>query len=1128
MASSLVFVYYTYIVITSSSVLGSGLHVSGDVKLAAMMTVHEATTGGGCSSRVHVSSVMHAEAVTWYIQNLNDFGGLPFSIGIDIHETCGDPTSATQTAVLLMSDVLSGNKTSPLIGVLGPESRADAAAVAPVLGSVSPEERLLQLQFSTPAINGDDYRKFQNVASLVPDDDLQIEVMVATMEQLGWNRIAVLYQDDAGVRHLWERLQELTSNRGICVSRAAGFTVTNGIILSQISSALEHVIEDEISGLVFLGDASVAVKLFRAIDASGYTNSPVVMLSESASMQMAVFRRADGTLIGRSRGALSVAPLYIPVEEFLQHWRAIFTNTTVFQQRSVINPWLDDVYYDVTGCDTLDCTINNMDAILYNTTFRDYFDDLYTFHAIAGAHLIVKAAKNQYTSICGSNTGDMGLCEDFIANFKPGDMVDAVKGMAINFKDDFDWNPASLVSVPAISLTAQLEIDGDNRKYKLYNFQAGEKLIKVGDFTSGRLTLNTSLIRDYNGDIELLWPQLRKAVCPSGDDCDECYSISNLQERYIVDEGDAYVVGINPIFNSDGETGCGEISATNTYTVAEAIRFAANQINKSNLYFSNLKIGVIVLCTCNNPIVAQRKIYELVKDSVMLRDGTRVNVKDKIIGFIGDVGSTISISVAEVLSRLKYVQISYASTSPALSDRSKYPYFMRTVTPDDAQAKAMVALLHDLGADYIQVIFSAGAYGEGGRDKIKEEALEVDICVSQTIEVTEQNYHLVYDQLLNTASATTVIVFLRSHMVQPMMFELKKKVKPGEFMFIGSEAWSRNTQVLEEDDKQIMLGSFTLVLEISPDSLLVEHTKSLDPLPLEVNPWVTLYLQEKLGCYFKTSFRKTYANVCDMADPLNKPNFVLNTWSTSAFVATRAMLMGAHQHHINTCGTESTVLCPQFRSPREIDNLVEQIRSVELDLEGKGDDVKVFTANGDGNVGYRIYNVIQDTGDRSRLEYKEVGRYPLEGSFTINLNNAHVSQDAVSVCPNIQTCEMCKKEATTVQPQPKSEVNVGMIAIGSLFGVAMLAVIVLVVVIVLLRRAHIKDKDKIYINPTTFERDHAQSHVYQQDMHLMQVRPEAVGKSTPPPSHCDSSGIFHDITLHDDTNKTATTQTSDM
>ncbi|WAR17264.1 TS1R1-like protein, partial [Mya arenaria] len=331
--------------------------------------------------------------------------------------------SATQTAVLLMSDVLSGNETSPLIERMQRPSllSSDLSYQRKDFCNCSSPPQLQVVKT---------YRNFQNVASLIPDDDLQIEVMVATMEQLGWNRIVVLYQDDADGRHLWELLQELTIDSGICVSLASAINVTNGISSSRIQFALQHVIEDEISGLVFLGDAGVAVELFRAMDASVFSNSPVVMLSESASMQMAVFRRADGTLIGRSLGTLSVAPLYIPIPEFLQHWRAIFTNTTVFQQRSAINPWLDDVYYDVTGCDTLNCTINQMDAFQYNATFRDFFEDLYSFYAMAGAHLIVKAA-----------------------------------------------SPLSLHSVLTISLSAQVELDGDIRKYELYNWQPGETLV---------------------------------------------------------------------------------------------------------------------------------------------------------------------------------------------------------------------------------------------------------------------------------------------------------------------------------------------------------------------------------------------------------------------------------------------------------------------------------------------------------------------------------------------------------------------------------------------------------------------------------------------------------------------------
>jgi hypothetical protein len=43
-----------------------------------------------------------------------------------------------------------------------------------------------------------------------------------------------------------------------------------------------------------------------------------------------------------------------------------------------------------------------------------------------------------------------------------------------------------------------------------------------------------------------------------------------------------------------------------------------------------------------------------------------------------------------------------------------------------------------------------------------------------------------------------------------------------------------------------------------------------------------------------------------------------------------------------------------------------------MDLDGSGNKMKVFDKNGDGNVGYRIYNIQKDDDDLSMLLYKEV------------------------------------------------------------------------------------------------------------------------------------------------------------
>lgn len=47
------------------------------------------------------------------------------------------------------------------------------------------------------------------------------------------------------------------------------------------------------------------------------------------------------------------------------------------------------------------------------------------------------------------------------------------------------------------------------------------------------------------------------------------------------------------------------------------------------------------------------------------------------------------------------------------------------------------------------------------------------------------------------------------------------------------------------------------------------------------------------------------------------------------------------------------------------------IRGTKLDLDGTGNKIKVFNANGDGNIGYRIYNIQKDD-DPQNLVYVEV------------------------------------------------------------------------------------------------------------------------------------------------------------
>lgn len=72
---------------------------------------------------------------------------------------------------------------------------------------------------------------------------------------------------------------------------------------------------------------------------------------------------------------------------------------------------------------------------------------------------------------------------------------------------------------------------------------------------------------------------------------------------------------------------------------------------------------------------------------------------------------------------LQIPQISYASTSIDLSDKSRYEYFSRVVPPDSYQAQAMVDIAKYFKWNYVITIQDEGNYGDKGVGAFKDKAL---------------------------------------------------------------------------------------------------------------------------------------------------------------------------------------------------------------------------------------------------------------------------------------------------------------------------------------------------------------------------------------------------------------------
>ncbi len=87
---------------------------------------------------------------------------------------------------------------------------------------------------------------------------------------------------------------------------------------------------------------------------------------------------------------------------------------------------------------------------------------------------------------------------------------------------------------------------------------------------------------------------------------------------------------------------------------------------------------------------------------------------------IGSSSSAVSAAIATELTPYKIPQISYASSSPALSDRTLYPYFMRVSSSDADQGKALAGLVNAFGWTQGATIHTTDSYVSGIIDVFTE------------------------------------------------------------------------------------------------------------------------------------------------------------------------------------------------------------------------------------------------------------------------------------------------------------------------------------------------------------------------------------------------------------------------
>lgn len=196
--------------------------------------------------------------------------------------------------------------------------------------------------------------------------------------------------------------------------------------------------------------------------------------------------------------------------------------------------------------------------------------------------------------------------------------------------------------------------------------------------------------------------------------------------RYAHRRGDVTLGGLFPVHEyGNPREPCGAISEFRGIQRLEAMLFAIEQINNDKQLLPGIELGAVIFDTCSDDNYALEQSLRFVRSR--LASGTCICVNastpdsffnDNIFGVVGATLSSVSVHVANLLRLFQIPQISYASTTPKLSEPS-FDYFARTVPSDSNQARAIVDILQNLNFTYVNTIYSHGDYGEGGFREFK-------------------------------------------------------------------------------------------------------------------------------------------------------------------------------------------------------------------------------------------------------------------------------------------------------------------------------------------------------------------------------------------------------------------------
>ncbi|XP_026852633.2 extracellular calcium-sensing receptor-like [Electrophorus electricus] len=308
------------------------------------------------------------------------------------------------------------------------------------------------------------------------------------------------------------------------------------------------------------------------------------------------------------------------------------------------------------------------------------------------------------------------------------------------------------------------------------------------------------------------------------------------------------------------------------FQYSQSLIFAVEEINNSSSLLPGVSLGYKIYDTCGSTAVGVRMAMALMNgnDNTVLDEPCTKPAQVQAI--IGDTYSSVSKAVATSIGSFSIPLISHYATCECLSDKRKYPSFLRIIPSDYHQSRALAEMVRHFGWTWVGAIRRDDDYGNSGMAAFTEVAEQLGICLEYSLpffRTYSQRKVLRIIEQIKSSTSRVIVGFLDNLDLEILLSVFLEHNITG-YQWVGTEAWIFDTELATMDKHKMLQGAIGLAIPKTKVTGLRNFILNINPLKTVGKAIFTEFWEALFNCRYTKHDDSDDLPVCTGEEKLSK------------------------------------------------------------------------------------------------------------------------------------------------------------------------------------------------------------------------------------------------------------------